>query len=81
MVLRRKAEPLNQTKLPSLHRVNLNSHRADLSKPRLLQTLNRSSCLKRHKLDRSLDILDPRDSPSMVCRASRFSNPASRASQ
>lgn len=81
MVLHRRAVPLNQTKLPSLHRVNLNSHRADLSKPRLPQTLNRSSCLKHHNPAHSLDTLDLRDSLSMVCQASRSSNPASRASQ
>jgi hypothetical protein len=81
MVLHSKAVHLNQTKLPSLPRVNPNSHRVDLSKPRLLQTLSHSSCLKHHNLDRSLDILDLKDILNMACRASRFSNPASRASQ
>jgi hypothetical protein len=81
MARRRKAVPLNQTTLLNLLRLNPNSRRVDLTKLRLLQTPSHSSCPKHHNLARSLDILDLKDSLSMVCRVSQASNPASRASQ
>jgi hypothetical protein len=80
MVPRRKVAPRNRTKLPSLPRVNLNSHR-DPSKRRLLPTLSHSSYLKRHNPDRNRVTLDLKDSLNMVYRVSRARNPANRASQ